>query len=313
MEMAGSGVSGNLECSAALGGGCSSGTVPGTALVGSYSAAPVQSNQPRVGISPFQVEGQTGGAGAMMLQDAAADEMAELLTKAARFKVIDRSHTGQLLAQQNAADALVPGALIHPVKLPGVDYLLLGSLSHLSIARTQSDPDMLKQMQQWIERAAENEDALLSVHCGVGLRLIDPATGAVVLSSSSEFSRTAPAKSLGLDVMKVQADADTPLSLTLADRRQIVRLALDDAVRKWLPATDRFLAARAAGPAPAQPSLAATTAPVAPQATPALPLPGMPATAPASQSPAAEKICPVCGAANDPAAQFCKQCGARLP
>jgi hypothetical protein len=295
-------------------GGCTSSNVPGTALVGSYSAAPAQLNplnRPRVGIGPFQVEGEDSPGGAMMLADAAADEMGELLGKAGRFTVIDRSRTGQLLAQQNAADALTPGTLIHPVKLQGVDYLLLGSLSHLSIARTKADPDMLKQVQQWIERSAQNEDALLTVHCGVGLRLIDPATGTVALASSSEFARTAPAKSLGLDVMKSEAQADTPLPLTPQDRRQIVRLALDDAVRKWLPATDRFLADRNAGQETAsQSSLSSATAPGTPAPVPGSAIPASPAPATA---PPAEKNCPVCGAVNDPAAQFCKQCGAKLP
>jgi hypothetical protein len=249
-----------------------------------------------------------------MLGDSAADELAGLLTRAGRFNVMDREKTGQLLVRQNAADALAPGTLIHPVKLEGTDYLLLGSLSHLSIARTKADPDMLKQMQQWIERSAENEDALLTVHCSVGLRLVDPATGAVVLSSSSEFARTAPAKSLGLDVMKTEAQADTALPVTPQDRKQIVRLALDDAVRKWLPATDRFLAGPSAlTAAGGSSSPSPSTAPAAPAGTSAAPLPIPAAPVPANASPAGYKTCPVCGARNDAAAQFCKECGAKLP
>jgi ribosomal protein L40E len=307
--------------------GCGSGGgMAPMSQVGTYKPAPINAPRPRIGVTAFAIDATSAPESTDALSTAAADEMAQLLSSSGRFDVIGRAATEQLLQQQAAAGAIKPGVLLHPINISGIDYLLVGSINDLTIAREPASGNMFDRMKNWVQRSAENKDVIVQVHCGVGFSLIEPATGDIALSSNSEFSRTAPSASLGMDVMQNEVQSATTLPVTQSDRQQIIRLALDDAVRKALPKTDRFLASRAQiAPNPgasftSAASGAGATTNASPPKAPAAKLPttapagAIPSVAPAAVQPtAAYKIGPVCGAKNDPAAKFCKQCGAKLP
>jgi ribosomal protein L40E len=186
---------------------------------------------------------------------------------------------------------------------------------------------MVDQVKDFVTRAGAKKDVLVTATCGVGFNVIDPATGDIVISNNSEFTRTAGAKDFGIDVMddtsSVEAGAELPANN--ADREKVISLAVDDAIRKSLPKIDRFLASRRTGamavtptappshtvnindsaaPAAARDTMMPPT--TAPAATPSA------ASAPPTAVKAATKTCPVCGAENDAAAKFCKKCGSKL-
>jgi curli biogenesis system outer membrane secretion channel CsgG len=305
--------------------GCfSSAPAPVNAL-GEYRPAPETADKPKVAVASMKVEGDapsgaTVGTAGANLGDVAADEMAKLMEKAGRVQVVPRTKLGEMLSQANAADALRPGALVRPVSLNGVDYVLVGTITNLSVTKRKETSDTWQKMKHWVEQSSSNRSVSVTTSCGVGFNLIDPATGDVVLSNNSEFNYSGPAVSLGLDVLAAESSSPGVLPVTDEDRVQVIRLALDDAIHKSLPKTDRFLASRhgATPPASTAPALAATTAPVNSAAAAGATTPAPPSAPTTSSSvttanpSAAKKICPTCGAENAATAKFCRQCGAKL-
>lgn len=302
--------------------GCGGGGASIASSVGNYGTPPPGAAKARVGLTPLKVETPTthpsAVAGVSDLGDIAADELATLLAKSGRFDIVGRIALKQSLEQQGLADAVQAGALVHPAKVNGVDYVMVGSLSNLSVTKRPATPSTFGKMKSWVQQSTQNKQVQVAATCNVGIKLIEPATGDVMLSNNTQFARTGAASSMGLDVLQVSASESGELPVSEDDREQIVRLALDDAVRKSLPKIDRFLQSRGGlekispttQPTTARPSSATVTTPPtpAPAARTQPPAPA-PAATPAST---AMKICPNCGAANDPAAKFCKKCGGNL-
>jgi curli biogenesis system outer membrane secretion channel CsgG len=292
--------------------GCSTGGGgSSTDNVGQYSAAPTGANRPRLGIATFRADDDPGRPlGSAGLGEVAADELAVLLGKTGRFEVVGRAEVASLLERQGLTDLVRPGVMVGTAPLPGVDYLLVGSLTNLSIHKRAESPDVMDRMKNFVRQMPQNKDVAVTLRCGVGLSIVDPGTGDVVVTNNSELDRTGPAEELGLDVMESMAATQPGAALPVseADREQVVRLALDDAIRKSLPKIDRFLASRAGGATALVP--VAEVAPAAAAAT--APTTGS-MTAPAPPTGAAsQKPCPTCSTPNDSAATFCRRCGGRL-
>ena len=290
--------------------GCSTGGGgSSTDNVGRYSAAPTGANRPRLGITTFRTDDDPRRPlGSAALGEVAADELAVLLGKTGRFEVVGRAEVASLLERQGLTDLVRPGVMVRTAPLPGVDYLLVGSLTNLSIHKRAESPDVMDRMKNFVRQMPQNKDVAVTLRCGVGLSIVDPGTGDVVVTNNSELDRTGPAEELGLDVMESMAATQPGAALPVSevDREQVVRLALDDAIRKSLPKIDRFLASRA-GAAPPATRPAATTTTALDAVPPDPTRPARPTTAPVAARP-----CPSCAATNDPAATFCRRCGTRL-
>ncbi|CAN5417538.1 hypothetical protein BH09PLA1_BH09PLA1_15240 [soil metagenome] len=294
--------------------GCTGGS-GGASLkqVGTYSRGTMTSvsDRPRLGMASFKVEGDSLDSNAN-LGDTAADQMGQLLVKTNRFNVVNRAEFTGLLENQRLADVVRPGQFMRAANIDGVDYVLVGTVTNLKITKKLEEPDMMKKVTDFVKRSADNKQVVVSATCGVGFQIIDPATRDIVLTNNSELDRTGGAADMGLDLMA--GEAATPgaeLSVSREDRVQIMRLALDDAIRKSLPKIDRFLQSQSKATAP-------TTAPVAPapQGTMSAPVhTAAPSPVERSSAPAqnvSKKVCPVCGEQNDPSVKFCKKCGAKL-
>jgi curli biogenesis system outer membrane secretion channel CsgG len=306
-------------------GGGSGGVAP--ASVGSYSPPPASlTDRPRVGITVFKVEGDPSlslpqSMSGQGLGETTADQMAELLTKTGRFTVIAREEFSSLLDRQQLAGVVRPGSLVRPADIDGIDYVLVGTVSSLSVVKKSEDPGMMQRFTDFVSQSASNKQVIVTATCGIGFNLIDPETGDIVISNNSELNRTAGAKDLGIDVMPGAADATSEsagLSVSRQDRVQIIRLALDDAIRKSLPKVDRFLESRQSARSPGGRGVAGSLGNAPPRAsstpdrTPVVT--EQPATAPTTPpAPAAGKLaCPVCETENDPNVRFCRKCGAKV-
>jgi curli biogenesis system outer membrane secretion channel CsgG len=272
--------------------------------IGSYGSAPTVTNRPKLGITPFKIDDDQPSQSPQALSNTAADEMGRLILRSGRFDVVDRAATAEILERAHLTGIVRPGRLIQTAAVPGLDYLLLGTISNLRIQREApppADEGLMEKVKGFADKLTKNEEAMVTADCAVAIQVVDPATGDVVVFNSSELHQTATASAMGLDVMQTGGGATTQPRVSEADRLAVARLALDDALRKSLPKIDRFLESGQAGAA-----AIATTAPVAPtsQSTLSNPTPAPTQTA--------NKICPTCGAENDRAAKFCKRCGAKL-
>ena len=271
--------------------------------VGNYSSNQMKplSDRPRLGIATFKVEGESLDPNAN-LGDDAADQFAQLLGRANRFNVINRAEFHGKLEAQHLNDAVRPGQLMRATKIDGIDYVLVGTITNMHVTKKAEEPGMMQKAVDFVKRSSDNKNIIVSATCGVGFQIIDPETRDIVLTNNSELDRTGGAGELGLNMMS-QSGADVAagqeLSVSREDRVQVMRLAIDDAIRKSMPKIDRFLASQSkSSPAQSAPGVAANPNSTTMQSAPAQNI--------------ATGVCPVCGEHNDPSVKFCRKCGAKL-
>ena len=304
-------VVGGVVAALLLLGGCSSshesaGRDQMTSQVGVYTPPPraAVGDRPRVGVPSFNVATATGAA--PDLDDLAADQMTTLLDQTGRFDVIERAQLQKLVAEQNLEGIVKPGELAKPGQVRGVDYLLLGKVTNLRVKRdTTSNGFGVAQLGGVVNLGGldvKNNQTVVTTECGVDIRLVDPTTGQLMTSNFSDFKRTDSAAAMGLAVLGANAQSNADVQLSDDDKGKVLRLALDDAVRKSLPAIDAFLAAH-----PGRPVVPPVTPPVAGTNL----LVPAPTTAPTATV-AAKRFCPNCGKEVLAGAKFCPSCGAKV-
>jgi len=146
----------------------------------------------------------------------------------------------------------------------------------------------------------KNKKSRVKAEVGVDIRLVDPSTGQTPVAqfgSTTGPTRSAPwaSRSLG------RAPRPKPTSRSMrTTRASFLRLALDDAIRKMLPKTDKLLKQRAKDKKPAD--VGAAAAAETPSAT---------TPPPAGTEPAAKKFCGNCGKQIAAGVKFCGSCGAK--
>ena len=280
-----------------------------TANVGNYDPPPPGIQRVRVGVPPFSVKAE-GNMASGNMDVLAADQMTTLLDQTERFDVIERAQLQKLLDEQNMEGIVVPGELARQGQVRGVDYLLLGKVTNLRVKQDNSKTGFgLAQVGGLVNLGGadvKKSNQRITTEAGVDIRLVDPATGQMLVSNFSEYKRTDEASAMGVDIFGASAEADATLTIDEDDRGKILRLALDDALRKSLPKIDKFLRNRAATAAPAAAAPAATAVPAAQN-------PVVPANNAATEQPAgAKKFCGECGQAIVGATKFCPSCGAKV-
>lgn len=221
---------------------------PLTANVGVYSAPPAGIERPRVGVPRFMVTGEGGGAS---LDELAADQLTTLAFQSDRFDVIERAQLEQLLDEQDLEGIVKAGEIAQPAQVRGVDYLFLGKVTNLRVKAEKSSGGFgLAKIAGFGGGVGgfdyRRKDSKITAECGVDLRLVDPETGSLMAAHFGEFKRTDTIGAFGVEVLGFNAESDADLQVDEDNRGKILRLALDDALRKMLPRIDRELSTAAA-------------------------------------------------------------------
>jgi curli biogenesis system outer membrane secretion channel CsgG len=252
----------------------------------------------------------------------AGDQMTTLLFNSQRFDVIERTALDQLIKEQNLEGVVKGSEIAKQAQVRGVDYLLIGKVTNLRVKAEKSATGFgLGRIP--IPGAAgsaaglfdyKNKESKVTAECGVDIRITNPSTGKVDASQFGEFKRVDSIGAMGIDILGASATADADLQISEDDKGKILRLALDEALRKMLPQVDRALVARTA-----EMKKAAAAAPASALATPAAAAPAAAAPAAAAPDagaptpqPVAAKFCPGCGAKLEAGAKFCPGCGAKI-
>ncbi len=234
-------------------GGCASSSESAAAdqltkMVGVYEPPPSGLATARLGIPAFAVKDRSLGAD---LADLAADQASTLAVRTERFDVIERAQLSKLLDEQGLEGIVKAGEMAQPAQVRGVDYLLLGRVTNLRVKseRTSSGLSLGRLPIPGTNSAAgigdwKDESTTVKVECGVDLRLVDPTTGSVVAAEFGEFTRTDSIRSQGIAILGSNATGDADLRVDQDSQGKILRLALDEAIRKMLPRIDRALKAR---------------------------------------------------------------------
>jgi len=279
-----------------------------TRNVGVYPPAPAGAARPKVGVPPFEVKATGGFSGGSDLNALAADQMTTLLEQSERFRVIERTQLKKLLDEQNLEGIVKPGELAKSGNVRGVDYLLIGKVTNLRVKTENLDKGFgLGQVGGLVQlggAAVKNTETRITTEAGVDIRLVDPTTGEVMASHFSEYKKTDSASAQGITILGAHANAGASIQVSEDDKGKILRLALDDALRKTLPKIDRFLAS---DENKANASAARNTTPATPVA------PANTTERPATpQAAAAKKFCGECGKEVAAGVKFCPSCGGKV-
>jgi curli biogenesis system outer membrane secretion channel CsgG len=216
-----------------------------TQNVGRYDPPPAGAPRPRVGVPPFSVKAEGGFGSGSDLNDLAADQMITLLDASGRFRVIERAQLQKLLDEQNLEGIVRPGELAKPAEVRGVQFLLVGRVTNLRVKTEKLDRGFgLGQVGGLINIGAADvnkTETNITTECGVDIRLVEPSTGEIVMSSFSEYRKTDSASAMGVDILGASANAGADIQIGEDDKGKILRLALDDALRKAMPKIDSFV------------------------------------------------------------------------
>jgi len=264
---------------------------------GRYTAAPLNATRPRVGIPVPDVQVVAGATPEARSGEDAADQLFWVADQSGRFNLIERERLAQMIEQQGMTGIIRPGALNRKGHLRGVDYLLICRISGLSISGVEQ-PSTVSVANAERLMHISTPPPRVTTTCRVEMRLIEPTTGAAAATVDDSFNRVCSPQAMGLNI-----PAPVPTVLHLSDDQinAVLRVVLDDALRRLLPEADAVLTLPASTN-PAAPDLAAG----APSATELI-------HGAATTQPAIAKIhCPECGAEVSPDDEFCPNCGARL-
>lgn len=260
-----------------------------TAHVGVYPPPAGNIPRVRVGVPKFQVTDPS--IRGENLEVVAADQLTSLAFQTQRFSVIERAQLDQMLREQNLEGIVRDGELAQAGQVRGVDYLFVGKVTNLRVKKEKAGRGLgLARVTRYVGGLDfEKKSVTIKVDCGVDLRLVDPTSGEIVAAHFGEYQRTDAASAFGLDILGASASADVDLKIDKDNKGKILRLALDESLRKMLPAIDQSLLARAASPGSVQPASGTTPS--------------------ASGTPA---FCSGCGGKLVPGAKFCAGCGNKV-
>lgn len=219
-----------------------------TAHVGNYPQGDPSWVRPKVGVPPFQVDGQIQEPGS--LESIAADQLSSLASLTGRFFVVERNQLSQLLREQDLEGIVRPEQMAQMGEVSGVDLLWVGRVTNFRTKLEEKSSGFgigSIPIDKWRFIGGgdyKKKSKSLTVDCGVDLRLVDPTSGEVLAAHFGEYQRTDAIDAFGVTLLGAGAEASGDFDLDENNRGKILRLALDEAVRKMLPEIDQQLTQR---------------------------------------------------------------------
>lgn len=217
-----------------------------TTNCGNYPPAPAAALRPRLGIPQFKVVGNTTADTA----EIAADQLTTLAVMTNRFDVIERAQLEQLLQEQGLAGVVKDGEVAKSAEIRGVNYLILGKITNFRVKAENSKGgfNLASLGGHFGVFDLQNSKSVITAECGVDLRMVDPSTGSTAAAHFGEFKRTDSLSAFGVGVLGYRNEAKAELEIDKDNQGKLLRLALDDALRKMLPQIDAHLVAKGAAP-----------------------------------------------------------------
>jgi curli biogenesis system outer membrane secretion channel CsgG len=159
--------------------------------------------------------------------------------------LVDRLLRDALLKEQGLEGIVDPEELAKPGRVKGVDFLYIGRVTNMRVKaeKTSSNFD-LGSLGFGGLFSTSDKKSRITVECGVDIRLVEPSTGEVLASQFGEYKRTDSIGATGVRVLGIGGESKADLKIDEDSRGKILRLALDDAVRKMLAKVDKRLMER---------------------------------------------------------------------
>ncbi len=224
-----------------------------TVNVGVYAPPPAGIERLRVGVPPFTI---TAKDAAEDTAEVAADQITTLMFMAQRFDVIERAQLDQLLKEQGLEGIVRADEAAQAGQVRGVDAIVIGKITNFQVKQEKKKGGFgLLDIGGVIGGVDVKKDTrVITVEIGVDLRLVDPSTGSIKAAHFGEFKRTDTTSAMGVKILGTNAESDADLDLDEDNKGKLLRLALDDTLKKMLPQIDQWLIERARSKTPDQPA-----------------------------------------------------------
>lgn len=219
-----------------------------TAHVGVYDPPPPGQSRARLGVPPFDT---SGADFAKNMENVAADQASSLMLNTDRFTVIERTQLQQLLKEQGLEGVVRPEEMAKSGQVRGVDYLLIGKVTNFRVKKIETSKGFgIGRIRAPIIGSTgvfdiKDKKQKIKVEVGVDLRLVDPTSGEVSAAHFGEYTREDKVSAFGVEILGAGASADANLEIDESNQGKLLRLALDETIRKMLPRIDRTLQERA--------------------------------------------------------------------
>ena len=215
--------------------------------IGKYPPAPTGITRPKVGCPPWW-----NRAGTKQEQkdigNEAADIASSLIFKTKRCRVIERAQLPQLLKEQALEGIVKPEEMAKSGQVKGVDLLLYGTITNFRIKTEEGTTGFGLGRIGGGRRGGifglldfKKSRKEIKVDIGVDIRMVDPTSGELVCAEQCEYQRKDSLRAFGFDILGANATANARMKVEKDTRGLLLRLAIDQAIRKMLPDLDTFV------------------------------------------------------------------------
>jgi len=205
--------------------------------VGNYPPPPAgATTRLRAGVVEF-----TDKTGQKGVADAAGEQLETLAVSSRRFNLIDRMAMKTLIKEQSLEGIVDPAELAKSGKIRGVDYLFIGAVTNFRLMsqKTQTGGGILDRA---IPRVApldiDTSKTVITTDIGVDIKLVNSTTGEIVAKDFGEVKKEMSASAWGVRVLGIGGDAKNNVQVDRDSQGKLMRYAVDEALRKMLPAID---------------------------------------------------------------------------
>lgn len=208
-----------------------------TQQVGIYPPPPAGIKRLKVGVPPFTIDDKD------LAQDTAAvaaDQITTLMILAQRFDVIERAQLDKLLEEQGLEGIVKVEEAAKSGQVRGVDAIVIGKITNFMVKKEKKKGGFSLANIGGVFGAVDvsKDTEVITVEVGVDLRLVDPSSGSIKAAHFGEFKRTDTTSAMGVQIIGASADSDADLDLSEDNVGKLLRLALDDTLKKMMPQID---------------------------------------------------------------------------
>ena len=173
--------------------------------------------------------------------DAAGEQLETLAVSSKHFNLIDRMGMKNLIKEQGLEGVVDPSEIAKSGKIRGIDYMFIGVVTNfrLMTQKTSTDGGILdRALGPVAPLKIDTSKTIITTDIGVDIKLVNTTTGEIVTKQFGEVKKELSAGAWGVRVLGIGGDAKNNVQVDKDSQGKLMRIAVDEALRKMLPDID---------------------------------------------------------------------------
>jgi len=185
--------------------------------------------------------------------ESAGEQLETLAVSSRRFNLIDRMGMKNLIKEQGLEGIVDPSEIAKSGKIRGIDYMFIGVVTNFRLMTQQTS--MAGGVADRILGAAapfkiDTKKTIMTTDIGVDIKLVNTTTGEIVSKQFGEVKKEQSVSAWGVRVLSIGGDAKNNVQIDKDSQGKLMRIAVDEALRKMLPDIDDKISHPAAAVCP---------------------------------------------------------------